>query len=296
MLLSFRRASIPEIDAAVATTALVHTRYRVHVIHNHGVVCEDDLFLPSIARVGQITRSVLTIILAGRARIRLAGGFERWLGPGDVVLLPVKAVSMRQEGTPFRSIAIEWGAGTFGGLANAPDGVRLDATAFQRVLSLAAALEASRDGVTASALLADILSLLRAQGAPFAPISPDDLIEPVTSSVVRLARALDTVLSELATGPALVDLDSALGLSIRQINRVITQFNRRYGFNALGWRDTRNRRRLLVGASMMTAPGARTELVARAMGYSSPTGFCHAFGLAGLPSPSATAETVKNLR
>src|ERR1700690_3763500 len=100
MLLSFRRAAIPEIDASVATTAFVHTRYRVHVIHNRGVVCDDDLFLPSITRVGQLTRPVLTIILEGRARIRLATGFERWFGPGDVVLLPAKAVvAMRQEGT-----------------------------------------------------------------------------------------------------------------------------------------------------------------------------------------------------
>jgi hypothetical protein len=296
MLLSFRRVAIPEIEAVVATRAVVHTGYRVHVIHNHGVVCDDDLFLPSIARIGRISRPVLTVILAGRARIRLEG-FERWLEAGDVVLLPVKAVvAMRQEGTPFRSIAIEWDAGTLGGSVSAPDVVRLDAIAFARALLLADALESCPDAVNASALLADILSLLRAQGAPFDPVVAQALIEPVPHPVVRLGRALDAVLSRLAHAPALVDLDSALGLSLRQINRVVTQFNRRYGFNSLGWRDTRNRRRILVGATMMTAPGARTELVARAMGYSSPTGFCHALDLVGLPSPGATADRVERLR
>lgn len=297
MLLSFRRVAIPEIDAMVATRAIVHTGYRVHIIRNQGVVCDDDLFLPSMARIGRISRPVLTVVLAGRARIRLEG-FERWLEAGDVVLLPVKAiVSMRQEGTPFRSIAIEWDAGTLGSSARAtPDGMRLDTIAFARVLFLADALESCPDDVTAAVLLADVLSLLRAHGGPFAPLAPRDLIEPVPHAVVRLARALDAVLSRLAHAPALVDLDSALGLSVRQINRVVTQFNQRYGFNSLGWRDTRNRRRILVGATMMTAPGARTELVARAMGYSSPTGFCHALDLAGLPSPGATAETVEKLR
>jgi hypothetical protein len=297
VLLSFRRVAIPEIDAMVATRAIVHTGYRVHVIRNHGVVCDDALFLPSIARIGRISRPVLTIILAGRARIRLEG-FERWLEAGDVVLLPIKAiVSMRQEGAPFRSIAIEWDAGTLGSsVAAAPDGMRLDTLAFARMLFLADALESCPDDVTAAVLLADILSLLRAHGAPFALLAARDLIEPVPQGVVRLARALDAVLSRLAHAPALVDLDSALGLSVRQINRVVTQFNQRYGFNSLGWRDTRNRRRILVGATMMTAPGARTELVARAMGYSSPTGFCHALDLAGLPSPGATADTVEKLR
>ncbi len=296
MLLSVRRVTVPEIDAAVATTALVHTGYRVHVIHNQRVVCDDDLFLPSMARIGRISRPVLTVIIAGRARIR-AHGYERWLDAGDVVLLPVKAVSMRQEGSPFRSIAIEWDSGTLGATAIAtPETHRLDSVAFARISSLAETLETCTNAATASLVLADIVSLLRAQGAPFTRAGAKDLVEPVADPVVRLGRALDVVLSRLAQAPALVDLDTALGLSVRHMNRVITQFNRRYGFNSLGWRDTRNRRRLLVGATMMTAPGARTELVARAMGYSSPTGFCHALGLAGLPSPGATAEVVDKLR
>jgi hypothetical protein len=297
VLLSFRQAAIPELDAAVGTTALVHSRYRVHVIHNRNVVCEDDVFLPSIARIGRVTRPVLTLVLAGRARVRLATGWQRWLDAGDVVLLPVKAiVSMRQEGCPFRSVAIEWDDGILGGTAIGPDDVRLDPTAFSRALALADALESCRDTGSASTFLADLVALLRAEGAPFLPVEDADLVEPVSTPVMRLSRALDVVLSRLAEGPALSDLDSALGLSVRHMNRVITQFNQRYGFNSLGWRDTRNRRRMLVGATMMTAPGARTDLVARAMGYSSPTGFCHAFDLAGLPSPSSVAERVARLR
>jgi AraC-like DNA-binding protein len=297
MLVSMRRAVIPELEALVSTTALVHTSYRVHVIHNHGVVCDDDLFLPSIARVGRLTRPVLTIFLAGRARIRCEGGFEQWLEAGDVVVLPAKALAMRQEGSPFRSIAIEWDVGTVGDAApTRPDGIRLDVVAQERVIACALAMEGSATPDEAAARLAELMLLLRAHGVPFDPVPAEELIERPAEPVVRLSRALDVVLSRLAAGPSMTDLDTALGLSPRQINRVVTEFNRRYGFNALGWRDTRNRRRILVGATMMTAAGARTELVARALGYSSPTGFCHAIAAAGLPSPGTTAEVVARLR
>ena len=297
MLVSLRRAAIPELGAALATHAFVHTGYRVHVIHNSGVVCDDDLFLPTITRIGRIARPVLTVVLAGRARIR-SHGFERWLEPGHVVLLPVKAVvAMRQEGSPFRSVAIEWDPGTLGGAApSLPDGVVLDARARDRVMTCVQALESQPTPENAAAHLAELVAILRAQGAPFVPVEAGELYEPPGEPIIRLSRVLDTVLSHLEQGPSMVDLDTALGLSPRQINRIVTAFNKRYGFNSLGWRDTRNRRRLLVGASMMTADGSRTELVARALGYSSPTGFCHALEKAGLPSPGATADVVARLR
>ena len=299
MLLSVRTAGIPEIDASVATTALVHTGYRVHVIHNRGVICDDELFLPSISRVGRVSRPVLTVIVEGRARVRLPTGFERWMEAGDLALLPEKAVvAMRQEATPaFRSIALEWDPGTLGARApSAPDVARLDRSAVNVVVAMADALETCRDVRRAAQLLADLSALLASRGAPLTAVSTADLVEPVPSAVLHLSNALDGVLSSLDGGPALVDLDGALGLSSRQLNRVVSEFNRRAGFNSLGWRDTRNRRRLLVGASLMTAARARTERVARAMGYASPTSFCHAFAQAGLPSPGNAAERVAALR
>ncbi len=299
MLLSVRTTGIPEIGASVATSALVHTGYRVHVIHNRGVICDDELFLPAITRVGRVSRPVLTVIVEGRARVRLPTGFERWLEAGDLVLLPQKAVvAMRQEAAPaFRSIALEWDPGTFGTREPpSPDAARLDRRAAEEVVATADELEACRDVVRAAQLLASLTALLASRGAPFDPVATTDLVEPVPAAALHLSNVLDRVLSSLDGGPTLVDLDGALGLSPRQLNRVVSEFNRRYGFNSLGWRDTRNRRRLLVGASLMTAARARTELVARAMGYASPTSLCHAFAQANLPSPGLTAERVAALR
>jgi hypothetical protein len=298
VLLSDRRTRVAEIDAEVATKALVHTRYRVHVVHNRNVVCDDEIFLPAMARVGRVSRPVLTIILAGRARVRMPGGFERWLEASDVALLPTKAaVAMRQEGAEFRSVAIEWDEGPLGDVVHpTPDVMRLGVRDGARVAAIAGALEACDSDRRAAALLAELLDVLRSVGASLARAPAGSLVEATGAQTKRLSRALDTVLSHLAAGPALTDLDELLALSPRQMNRVVAGFNERYGFNSAGWRDTRNRRRLLVGATMMTAAGARTELVARAMGYASPTSFCHAFDLANLPSPGAIADAVAKLR
>ncbi|MGZ3477709.1 MAG: hypothetical protein ACXWUG_30850, partial [Polyangiales bacterium] len=59
---------------------------------------------------------------------------------------------------------------------------------------------------------------------------------------------------------------------------------------------TRGRRRLMMGATLMTAPGATVEEVARAVGYASPTAFARALTQAGLPPPGEVARCVASLR
>lgn len=137
--------------------------------------------------------------------------------------------------------------------------------------------------------------MARAAGAPLSSWSADDLDEEVPEAVLRVGRALDETLSNLAGRPMVIDLDRILGLSSRQVQRVVRSFNERFGFNALGWRDTLNRRRTLIGAAMMTAPGATTDAIARAMGYASPAAFCRAMAGASLPSPGNIARHVKAL-
>ena len=85
------------------------------------------------------------------------------------------------------------------------------------------------------------------------------------------------------------ELSDRLGVSTRQLNRIVKDYNETYGFNATGWIDTRNRRRLLIGATLMTAPKATASYVARVVGYRSATAFARARGLAGLPPPSEIA-------
>ena len=287
------------LDAWLETHAAVHTRYRVHVVENRNVVSEDALSMRAFDRKGQVGRPVVTVVLDGHARLR-AYEQERWLARGDCSVIESKAaISMRQSraGEPFASVAIEWELGALGGTR--PEGftVRtLSERAIDVVTKQAEVLRARDATIDAAATaIAEMLRVLRDAGAPFDVPSPETLIEPVPEQTLLLARALDELLSDLRKRPMVVDLDQVLGLSTRQINRVVAAFNERYGFNSVGWLDTRSRRRLMMGAALMTAPGADTETVAAAVGYSSPAAFCRAVGEAGLPSPAAIAKAVRDL-
>src|SRR5215472_16126161 len=112
MLLSHRETREPRLGAALDTHAVVHTRYRMHVVERRRVVSEDALFLRAFDRMGHLERPTLTVLLDGRARIR-ACGRERWLSPGDVSLVGAKAgIEMRQDGEEsYLSLAIEWDPG-----------------------------------------------------------------------------------------------------------------------------------------------------------------------------------------
>jgi len=297
MLLSHRRAGLAAAGAWVETHAVVHTSYRLHVVENRRVVCDDGLFFGAFDRRGQLGRPVLTVVLSGRARLRTPGA-ERWLVPGDLAVLHAKgAIEMRQEGDPFRSIALEWDPGTLGGAV--PGGLSSGRLAPQDLAKLETAARnvcaCGRDASRAPSAIAALLARLRASGIPLDAHEPGALVEPVAPQLVRLSRALDDVLSDLAGNPAGVDLDTALGLSARQVNRLVTTFNARFAFNAAGWRDTRNRRRLMVAAVLLTAPTATTERVTTAVGYAAPTALCHAFAQAGLPSPGSIARAVEHL-
>ena len=162
---------------------------------------------------------------------------------------------------------------------------------------LCADTHGAADGAAAlSEPIARALAVLREIGVPLEPIAAPDLIEPVPDEVRALGRAMDLALSGLHLRPMSVDLEHRLAQSERQLRRRVADFNLRYGFNAEGWRDSVNRRRLMVGAAFMTAPRASTVGVAKALGYSSPTAFCRALDQAGLPSPGDMAWAIAALR
>jgi len=298
MLLSHREMHVPELDLRLDTHAVVHTRYRVHVVERRNVVSEDALLLRSFDRLGHLSRPTLTVLLEGRARIR-ACGQERWLSAGDMALIEAKAgVEMRQDGAPsFLSLAIEWEPGPIS--CARPAGFttgRLDAAGTAALHEAAGALRARHTAPDrASAWLARIVAVLRASGSPLDLAPAPDLIEPVPDGMRRVGAALDGLLSNLRGRPTSVDLETALGLGARQVNRVVAEFNERYGFNATGWRDTRLRRQLLMGATLMTAPGAHVEGIAEAVGYGSARAFQRALADASLPSASAIASIVRGL-
>ncbi len=288
-LWSYRRTEVASLGAWLSTAARVWTRGRLHAVDNAAVVSEDALSVRAFARAGHLRRPVVTVLLDGAARISL-GGDHHWLDPGSMLVAPEKSeLLMRQEGARYRSLVLEWEPAWLGPSpdrahpARVPDG-HLDA-----LRSLADELHAGR-----AAPLDALFDTLRVAGLDVAP--DVDLYEPVPEQHQRLGATLDALLSDLSRVTLKSALDERMGLSARQFQRIVTEFHQRYGFNATSWVDARNRRRLLLGAAFLTAPGATATVVAPAMGFTSAAAFSKALVNAGLPRPGDVAAMVSALR
>lgn len=296
-----RRLSVGRLGAHLSTCAILHPQFRVHVVDNARVVSEDALSLRAFDRVGRTGRPTCTVLLAGSARIS-AFGEHRWLGAGaGLVVAHKQAICMRQEGERYRAVVLEWEPGSIGDApASLLTGFTLEAAAARAVAVAADALHpdpgaAARDVPDVPATIASLLATLRGAGVPVRACAPDELVHEVPPRMAEVAQALDEVLSLGSVRPTTVDLEERLGLSARQLNRLVEAFHVAYGFNSQGWRDTVNRRRILLGAALMTAAGATVVEVATAIGFSSAEAFARALGDAGLPPPSSIASEVEQL-
>lgn len=289
MLRSVRRVEAPKLHAWLSNTALVHTRLRLHAVDNGRVVNEDQLLVRAYARAGRIERPILTVLLEGEARVS-AYGTHVWMKPGDILGIASKGeIEMRQAGERFASMALEWDPGFVG--ERCADIARFHAG--DRLGDLRSIWLDAREGKRdAAETVGALLACLEAIGVPVASAS---LKEEVPERMQDLTLALDQLLSSLEGQPMMLDLESRLGLSTRQLNRLIADYNERYGFNAGGWIDTRNRRRLMFGATFMTVPGATAKEVSQLVGYQSASAFTRALKSAGLPPPSAIADEVEKI-
>jgi hypothetical protein len=300
VLRSDRHFYLPSLGVQLRTVALLHPALRVHVVDNRGVVCEDALGLPSFPRVGQPTRPIVTIVLDGEARVRLADGSTRWLKTHSIAYFPRKnELIMRQEGARYRSIVLEFDAA----LADQRPHAQVAQLSDQQSMALqdwADVLcrvdERTSDTMSAAEHTFQLLKRLNAEGISLLIPSPYDLALVLDRDTLDLATLLDRSLSRLADRPARVDIEDSVSLRTRVLTDQIAAFHRRFGFNADGWRDALLRRRVLVGAAAMSAPKAKTEVVSAALGYSSPTVFCRALAKANLPSPAHIISALKHLR
>lgn len=287
MIVSRRRSALRQ-DVFLSTDAFATRSLRLHLVHNAGVVSEDLLSLRAFPRRGFVGRPVATLVLEGAALMRVPEQ-ATWLAPGDLALVAQKAdVAMRQsrDGEPYRALVLEWDG--------AVEATRLPAgrLPLTTILPLAARL-ADRDASTAATwatvqAVVEVFSTL--VPTPTLPATPES-VSPETSA---LAAALDEALSELRQSPMASDLLDALPMSPRQLGRKVPELLREYGFNAEGWRDARNRRRILLGAAFLWADTSVAE-VAEAVGYGSAEAFTHALTGVGLPAPRHVREELRRL-
>lgn len=298
MLFSRRQIQAASLGVSIAEHSILHPKYRVVVQVRDGVVDDNALFQQTFPVRQGAGRSHLFIPLAGRTRVRTPGGDEV-LGVGECM------TELRERGTILRRdeasvlLILEWEPGLLGTRLSTPSSPsRVDPLLVTRLRRAVQPLLADEVELgKAAQSTSGIISLLRAEGFPFDGVEPGDLIEPTAPALHSLMQAVDRSVSVLSRRPMVVDLEASLGWSGRQIQRRLVEFHERFAFNATGgWRDLLHRWRLFAGASLMSARGATTESVAELLGYATPTSFCHAFANAGLPSPGAIRERLRELR
>lgn len=290
-----------ELDAELSVTELLHTRYRVRLVRGRGVITEEGLWsldrAHPIAWDGAGARAALVVMLSGRVRARIDGA-EQWAEGGELLSTsPLGACQTREEGRAFTQLCVEWDTGFLGTRDPAAlSSTRLGPSTLALLDSAAAVLgDAAATQTTTAGHLAEVLSALRAEGAPFDAVAAGDLVEPSAPGDADLAVALGAALSSMGDGPQIVDLEAAMGLSTRQLSRRVAAFAGRYGLNGTNWRSMRDRWRLNAGSSVMSHPQATTCRVGRALGYGSSEAFCHAFARAGLPAPRNIRDAVRGL-
>ncbi len=158
-----------------------------------------------------------------------------------------------------------------------------------RLRRLADALAADDGAEKRIHAAADALAALRAEGLPLTDTAAAALRGHPQNDTAnqRVATAVERSVASLSSSPTSIDLAGALDVGEHHALRCANAHFRRFYFSVNGWREYLRRRRIDLGAFFMGRADARTEDVARVLGFRSPTSFCHALNGAGLPSPRA---------
>ena len=293
MLHSVRSNVFLALDAAIESHALLHRSFRVHAFHARNVILDDALFLRAFARLGQLDRSVVTCVLEGQACVT-TGASRSWVSAGEGFWLARKApLALRCEATPtYRTLVFEW-AGAPANAAPAQTTFALDA-ARPTAEWLWHALRAPIALPPIRRRLVRLFGELQTLGVPLQP--PDNLVEHVPPRLAQISAVLDEQLSQLDAKPMTVDLQERLGLSMRQLSRLVRELHERFGFNADGWIDVRNRRRTMLAVALLSTGTASVADVARAVGYSGAQVMARALATAGLPTPRSIASVLREMR
>ena len=288
MIRSHRCLDAPSLGARHEVVAWVEHAARMHVVRTTQLVCDDRLYQLAFGRADSSRRALVTVVLDGCAHLA-SGELRVALGPGDGLFLPAKgALSIRTEGERYQSVVLEWDAAT----SAAPRSLRVDRDLLTKLASEFCAAE-----VPDRTVLERVLATLRASGAPLDDVyfETSEELGPKELRAQEIADAIDAVLSSLDRQPMAADLETRLGVSPRQVTRMVEAFRARYGYGATNWQRMRNWRRLMLAATLLTAPGAAVAEVARVVGYNRPETLARAFSVAGLPKPSTIEDYVRAL-
>lgn len=296
MLQTIRHPDLRREDILFRESSLLHSRFRINVQARRGLVDDDALGKVKMRPLAK-DRSLLVVQLEGHSLWR-TGQSAQLLGPGDFLVTHRNiGIGCRLEGA-HRNLLVDWEPGLFCSRDPSHGGTaRVSQAALPRLRSLAQRVEEERlDASRGAEVAAGIFEILRQEGLPFDPLDAGSLREEVPPRFVQLSRAIEAALSNLASAPAILDIEGDLGWHRNQIHQVLSDFQKTYAFHAVGgWRALRRSWLNPLGSCLMSVPGMRTEEAAAILGYSSPQAFCIARANAGLPSPGRVRDLLKQL-
>lgn len=262
---------------------------RVHALETERVVCDDRYLSQAFGRTDASARSLVTVVLSGRAFVSV-GGHVHLVRAGEALFMPHKsALAVRTEGARYASVVLEWDPELGGG--SRTDAVVHGPVAHEPLEALAKRIR--EDDPPETSILASALAALDAAGVPLPQAHAWTSLDMARAQEV--ADALDAVLSSLDAQPMASDLEARLGVGPRQVTRLIDGFRTHYGYGATNWQQTRGRRRLMLAAVLLTAPGAKVADVAAEVGYRRPETMTRAFANVGFGPPRRVALDVEAL-
>jgi AraC-like DNA-binding protein len=233
----------------------------------------------------------LTVVLDGDARFE-EDGRRAWLSAGDLVVNDhARRATEAHAGTTSTVLLVEWSPDFAGAPVVGPFEVaRLSDRERERLGVLASAFErfASADAIV------ETFDLLRALGLPFERLTSADLERARTPREHQdIADAVASSLSRLDALPVIEEVEGALAMSSRTLNRRLGAIADEYALSWEHWRSAVHLTRVLSALRLLAAPGATTERVARLAGFRSAAALCHTFAAAGLPSPGELARRAR---
>jgi AraC-like DNA-binding protein len=102
-----------------------------------------------------------------------------------------------------------------------------------------------------------------------------------------LWKGVRPMVERLYLTPTVEEVSSATGISVRQVDRYVSQFLARFGhLGGSGWRLATRHMRLKLAVLWLSAEGVTVADVAAATSYGSADAMARAFRDAGLPTPS----------
>jgi AraC-like DNA-binding protein len=244
----------------------------------HRIVVDERLLTRSFQLVNPPSRLVCVVLLDGVLDFYGSDGHVH-LAAGDTALLAVRGTERaRWQGTTY--LDLEWDDPEHAAHQKPIKLARVD-------LDQAAQLKAALDDRAADqrATLARGFALFRALGAPV-PRTLDGLSGEPSPSDRKLALAMEEQMAHLGSRATAAHIGDSVGLSPRQLQRVVHDFHARYAMNAGNWRDTRNRWRIQIAAVLLSLRDLTVADIAAEVGYASPNALARAFAQAGLPVPA----------